>query len=235
MSAVDDVATPILDETTRPGALPDRHPVLGVQEEGQLPGGAGEGGLAAARQRVLADPVLGSGGSLVIPAWQRYDGHLYRAASPVLADLAAASRLVILSGGYGTLCLPGVRLPPRRPGPLWLSVRCAALRADRVVVDMRKFESHGGAAEEASLRVLLPWLLPLVVSRMIAARRCTRRSSGPLVGLGAATAVVDSLTGSARAFGLAPGICGSPEGGVRLASSGGCYCWPVLPRWCRCA
>lgn len=38
-----------------------------------------------------------------MPAWQRYDGHLYRAAAPVLAELASTDRLLVLSGGYGLL------------------------------------------------------------------------------------------------------------------------------------
>lgn len=60
-------------------------------------------GLTAARRRMLADPDSHTDESLVMPAWQRYLGHLYRAAGPVLSDLAATDRLLILSGGYGLL------------------------------------------------------------------------------------------------------------------------------------
>lgn len=56
---------------------------------------------AEARDRVLRDPESQTDESLVLPAWQRYEGHLYRTAAPVLSDLASAQRLVILSGGYG--------------------------------------------------------------------------------------------------------------------------------------
>lgn len=38
-----------------------------------------------------------------MPAWQRYDGHLYRSAGPALSDPAAIDRLLVLSGGYGVL------------------------------------------------------------------------------------------------------------------------------------
>jgi hypothetical protein len=62
-----------------------------------------EASLAEARQNVLADPDSHTDESLVMPAWQRYDGHLYRAAAPVLPELVAAKRLLILSGGYGLL------------------------------------------------------------------------------------------------------------------------------------
>ncbi len=39
--------------------------------------------------------------TLVLPAWQRYTGHLYAEAGPAVSELAAAGRLLILSGGYG--------------------------------------------------------------------------------------------------------------------------------------
>jgi hypothetical protein len=52
---------------------------------------------------VLANPDSHTDESLVKPAWQRYDGHLYRAAGRVLSDLAESNRLLILSGGYGLL------------------------------------------------------------------------------------------------------------------------------------
>ena len=38
-----------------------------------------------------------------MPAWRRYDGHLYQAAGTALDDLVASDRLLILSGGYGLL------------------------------------------------------------------------------------------------------------------------------------
>lgn len=60
-------------------------------------------GLAEARRSVLADPHSHTDESLVMPAWRRYDGHLYRNAAPVLSEMAAAGRLLILSGGYGLL------------------------------------------------------------------------------------------------------------------------------------
>lgn len=60
-------------------------------------------GLAAARRGVLNHPDSHTDESLVMPAWQRYDGYLYRAARPSLSDPAATDRLLILSGGYGVL------------------------------------------------------------------------------------------------------------------------------------
>lgn len=60
-------------------------------------------GLTEARRTVLVDPDSRADESLVMPAWRRYNGHLYRAAGPVLSDLAATNRLLILSGGYGLL------------------------------------------------------------------------------------------------------------------------------------
>jgi len=59
--------------------------------------------LAMARRRVLSDPESHTDETLVRPAWQRYDGYLYRAAAPVLPGLASTDRLLILSGGYGLL------------------------------------------------------------------------------------------------------------------------------------
>jgi hypothetical protein len=59
--------------------------------------------LAEARHRVLSDPNSRTDESLVMPAWQRYDGYLYRAAAAVLPMLASTNRLLILSGGYGLL------------------------------------------------------------------------------------------------------------------------------------
>lgn len=60
--------------------------------------------LAAARGKVLDMPDSHTDESCVLPAWQRYDGSLYRAVgSEILADLAASGRLIILSGGYGVL------------------------------------------------------------------------------------------------------------------------------------
>jgi hypothetical protein len=59
--------------------------------------------LATARRQVLSDPESHTDETLVRPAWQRYDGHLYRTAAPVLPGLASTNRLLILSGGYGLL------------------------------------------------------------------------------------------------------------------------------------
>lgn len=59
--------------------------------------------LVAARRDVLEHPDSHTDDSLVMPAWQRYDGYLYRAARPALSDPAATDRLLILSGGYGVL------------------------------------------------------------------------------------------------------------------------------------
>jgi hypothetical protein len=59
--------------------------------------------LAEARHLVLSDPESHADESLVRPAWQRYQGHLYRRAAPVLSDAASTQRLLILSGGYGIL------------------------------------------------------------------------------------------------------------------------------------
>lgn len=55
--------------------------------------------LLTARDRVLAaaDTDL----SAVMPAWRRYQGRFYKSAADTLADAAANSNLVILSGGYG--------------------------------------------------------------------------------------------------------------------------------------
>lgn len=39
----------------------------------------------------------------LMPAWQRYDGNLYRAVGPRLRKVAHDGRLLILSGGYGVL------------------------------------------------------------------------------------------------------------------------------------
>jgi hypothetical protein len=61
-------------------------------------------GLNAACRRVLAMPDSHTDESLVLPAWQRYDGYLYGAVGhDLLANVAASGRLVILSGGYGVL------------------------------------------------------------------------------------------------------------------------------------
>ena len=58
-------------------------------------------GLLDARREVLAKAAVAQG--RVMPAWQRYDGSLYEAASTVLPEIAASGRLLILSGGYGLL------------------------------------------------------------------------------------------------------------------------------------
>lgn len=61
------------------------------------------GDLEEARRRVLSDPKSQADESFVMPAWQRYNGHLYRAAAPVVPELASTGRLLVLSGGYGLL------------------------------------------------------------------------------------------------------------------------------------
>jgi hypothetical protein len=80
-------------------------PCSASKRRGGFPGlpTTASGDLAAARRDVLKRPDTRTDESLVMPAWQRYDGHLYRAAGSALGDLAAKSRLVILSGGYGVL------------------------------------------------------------------------------------------------------------------------------------
>ena len=40
---------------------------------------------------------------LVMPAWQRYDGRLFRAAQDTLAGTDATGRTLIISGGYGVV------------------------------------------------------------------------------------------------------------------------------------
>jgi hypothetical protein len=61
------------------------------------------GGLVAARQRVFADTSTHADETKLMPAYERYDGHLYRSAKPTIAELATQGRLLILSGGYGVL------------------------------------------------------------------------------------------------------------------------------------
>lgn len=81
-------------------------PCSASKRKGGRPGTAtsANADLSAARRTVLNMPDSRTEESLLMPAWQRYDGHLYRAVGPdLLSDLAASDRLVILSGGYGVL------------------------------------------------------------------------------------------------------------------------------------
>jgi hypothetical protein len=80
-------------------------PCSARKRRGGLPvdGPAASDALAAARDRVLGKLETRADLSVLMPAWQRYDGSLYRAAGTVLRVLVAADRLVIISGGYGVV------------------------------------------------------------------------------------------------------------------------------------
>lgn len=91
--------------------------------------------LAAARRNVLQRPDSHADESLVMPAWRRYDGYLYRNCGDVLGDLAASRRLVILSGGYGVLDgddLIGNYNRPMKPGD-WPRGLLERVLADRIL------------------------------------------------------------------------------------------------------
>jgi hypothetical protein len=121
------------------------------------------GGLSAARRRVLDMRDSRTDESLVLPAWQRYDGNLYRAAGrAVLADLAASGRLVILSGGYGVLDgrdLIGYynRLMKSRDWPSGLLEQTVALRAEEAGLDVVAFA--GATTVYAKVLRRAPWRL----------------------------------------------------------------------------
>jgi hypothetical protein len=121
------------------------------------------GGLNAARRTVLAMPDSHVDDSLVLPAWQRYDGYLYSVAGhDLLADLAASGRLVILSGGYGVLdgCdLIGFydRAMKSRDWPAGLLEQVIAGRAEESGLDVVAFA--GATTEYAKVLRGTPWRL----------------------------------------------------------------------------
>lgn len=100
--------------------------------------------LAGPRHTVLARPDSHIDETLVMPACQRYTGHLYRSAESVLPELAMTGRLIILSGGYGVLegdDLIGAYNRLLRPGdwPRGLLEHLLAERAARAAVDVVAF------------------------------------------------------------------------------------------------
>ena len=99
-----------------------------------------------------------------MPAWQRYNGHLYRTVGPdLLADLAASERLVILSGGYGVLDGRDLighyeRLMKTRDWPTGLLERAVAMRAAASGLDVVAFAGTTTAYAKVLRRA--PWKLP---------------------------------------------------------------------------
>jgi hypothetical protein len=140
-------------------------PCSASKRQGGRPGvpTSSSGRLSAARRRVLDMRDSQTDESLVLPAWQRYDGNLYRAAGrTVLADLAASGRLVILSGGYGLLDgrdLIGYynRLMKSRDWPSGLLEQAVALRAEESGLDVVAFA--GATTEYAKVLRRAPWRL----------------------------------------------------------------------------
>ncbi|WP_310529382.1 hypothetical protein [Nocardioides sp.] len=145
--------------------------------------------LAEARQTVLADPDSRADESLVMPAWQRYDGHLYRAAAPVLSELVTAKRLLILSGGYGLLEGRDVighynRIMRTRDWPRDLLERLLADRAAESGLDIVAVASH--TTDYVKVLRRTPWNLALGRTAHLVTLRGTRGASAVSRSLGMA-------------------------------------------------
>jgi len=140
-------------------------PCSASKREGGRPGmpSSSSAGLNAARRRVLAMPDSHTDESLVLPAWQRYDGYLYGVARhDLIRDLAASGRLVILSGGYGVLDgrdLIGLYNRPMRSRdwPAGLLEQLVAGRAEESGLDVVAFA--GATTEYAKVLRRAPWQL----------------------------------------------------------------------------
>lgn len=138
-------------------------PCSGSKRRGGRPGppASTDAVLAAARRKVLDMPDSHTDESRVLPAWQRYDGSLYRAVGPeILADLAGSGRLIILSGGYGVLDGRDAighynRLLKASDWPVGLLEATLALRAERPGMDVVAFA--GATTQYAKVLRRTPW------------------------------------------------------------------------------